>query len=54
MSQKKGVPKFLMLNGSPDRETAGLKASDYVIAITAALNRTHGRYAQVGVGGVGV
>ncbi|KAF3773491.1 Uncharacterized protein EJ110_NYTH55215 [Nymphaea thermarum] len=32
----------LMLNGSHDRETAGLSASGFVTAITDALNRTHG------------
>ncbi|CAN6444276.1 unnamed protein product [Victoria cruziana] len=34
--------KVLMLNGSHDRETAGLSASGFVAAITDALNRTHG------------
>ncbi|KAL4204616.1 hypothetical protein AMTRI_Chr01g132870 [Amborella trichopoda] len=34
--------KVLLLNGSYDRETAGLCASDFVTAITDALNRTHG------------
>ena len=35
------VPRILMLNGSPDRETSGMVASDYVKAITGALNREH-------------
>ena len=34
-----GVPKVLLLNGSPDRETKGMSAVDYVAAITHALNR---------------
>jgi 2-phospho-L-lactate transferase/gluconeogenesis factor (CofD/UPF0052 family) len=33
------VPKVLLLNGSPDRETRGMHAVDYVRAITTALNR---------------
>ena len=42
------MPKFLLLNGSTDRETAGMAASDFVLAITAALNRAHGRYDRAG------
>lgn len=33
---------MLLLNGSHDRETAGLSASGFVTAITDALNRTYG------------
>ncbi|XP_020597922.1 uncharacterized protein LOC110037582 isoform X7 [Phalaenopsis equestris] len=34
--------EVLLLNGSHDRETTGLSASDFVTAITDALNRTYG------------
>lgn len=34
-------PKILLLNGSVDRETAGMDATAVVRAVTAALNRTH-------------
>ena len=34
-------PKIALLNGSLDRETTGMTATDVVRAITAALNRTH-------------
>lgn len=34
--------QVLLLNGSRDRETAGLSASCFVTAITDALNRTYG------------
>ncbi|CAI5461799.1 unnamed protein product [Closterium sp. Yama58-4] len=35
-------PKVLVLNGSVDRETAGMAASDFVLAICNCLNRTFG------------
>ncbi|XP_020597916.1 uncharacterized protein YNL011C isoform X2 [Phalaenopsis equestris] len=38
----RSIPKVLLLNGSHDRETTGLSASDFVTAITDALNRTYG------------
>lgn len=38
----RSIPKVLLLNGSHDRETTSLSASDFVTAITDALNRTHG------------
>lgn len=38
----RSIPKVLLLNGSHDRETTGLCASDFVTAITDALNRTYG------------
>ncbi|XP_020264163.1 uncharacterized protein YNL011C [Asparagus officinalis] len=38
----RSIPKVLLLNGSRDRETTSLSASDFVAAITDALNRTHG------------
>ncbi|MQL78401.1 hypothetical protein Taro_010835 [Colocasia esculenta] len=38
----RSIPKVLLLNGSHDRETIGLSASDFVTAITDALNRAHG------------
>nr|CAD1824017.1 unnamed protein product [Ananas comosus var. bracteatus] len=38
----RAIPKVLLLNGSHDRETAGLSASSFVTAITDALNRTYG------------
>lgn len=38
INKKKGH-KVLILNGYPDRETHNYTASDYVLAITAALNR---------------
>lgn len=38
----RSCPKVLLLNGSHDRETAGLSASCFVTAITDALNRTYG------------
>ncbi|XP_020106278.1 uncharacterized protein YNL011C [Ananas comosus] len=38
----RAIPKVLLLNGSHDRETAGLSASGFVTAITDALNRTYG------------
>jgi len=34
--------QVLLLNGSHDRETAGLSASGFVTAITDSLNRTYG------------
>ncbi|XP_078431597.1 maternal effect embryo arrest 18 isoform X2 [Wolffia australiana] len=38
----RSIPKVLLLNGSHDRETSGMSASDFVMAITNALNRTYG------------
>jgi len=38
----RSIPKVLLLNGSHDRETAGLSASGFVTAITDSLNRTYG------------
>ncbi|XP_068664451.1 uncharacterized protein YNL011C isoform X2 [Aristolochia californica] len=38
----RSCPKVLLLNGSHDRETVGFSASDFVTAITDALNRTYG------------
>ncbi|KAL6842792.1 hypothetical protein ACP4OV_027636 [Aristida adscensionis] len=38
----RSIPKVLLLNGSHDRETAGLCASGFVTAITDSLNRTYG------------
>lgn len=38
----RSIPKILLLNGSHDRETAGLSASGFVTAITDSLNRTYG------------
>lgn len=38
----RSCPKVLLLNGSHDRETAGLTASCFVTAIADALNRTYG------------
>ena len=35
------TPKIMMLNGSPDRETHGMRASDHVRAVVNALNREH-------------
>eukprot|EP00850_Spirogloea_muscicola_P021743 SM000260S09939 [mRNA] locus=s260:66412:70343:+ [translate_table: standard] len=35
-------PKILFLNGSHDRETAGMTASDFVAAISEELNRRYG------------
>ena len=43
IAARSGVPKVLMLNGSPDRETSGMSAVDYVRAVTGALNREGGR-----------
>ncbi|KAJ7560528.1 hypothetical protein O6H91_04G133800 [Diphasiastrum complanatum] len=39
---KQGCPKLLLLNGTHDRETAGMSASDFVVSISNALNRRHG------------
>lgn len=36
------MEKVLLLNGTHDRETAGLSASGFVTAITDSLNRTYG------------
>jgi hypothetical protein len=33
-----GVPKVMLLNGFPDRETRGMHALDYVSRLVAALN----------------
>lgn len=41
--QQRRVPKILMLNGSYDRETSGMKASDVVLAITNALDQSFKR-----------
>ncbi|CAI5509269.1 unnamed protein product [Closterium sp. Naga37s-1] len=38
----RACPKVLVLNGSVDRETAGMAASDFVLAICNCLNRTFG------------
>ncbi|GAQ87741.1 maternal effect embryo arrest 18 [Klebsormidium nitens] len=38
----KDCPKVFLLNGTHDRETAGMAASDFVLAVCNALNRTHG------------
>lgn len=38
----RSIPKVLLLNGSLDRETAGLSTSGFVTAITDSLNRTYG------------
>lgn len=37
----RSCPKILILNGTHDRETAGMSASDFVCAICDALNRKH-------------
>jgi len=45
------IPKVLMLNGSPDRETTRtppMAASDYVAAVVHALNRTHASSGSAG------
>lgn len=42
LSTKTYAMQVLLLNGSQDRETAGLNALDFVAAITDSLNRTHG------------
>lgn len=42
MIASRKIPKVLLLNGTHDRETTSLSASDFVTAITDALNRTHG------------
>ncbi|CAA6665843.1 unnamed protein product [Spirodela intermedia] len=38
----RSIPKVLLLNGSHDRETSGMSASDFVTAIANALDRTYG------------
>lgn len=39
VSERKDVPKILILNGSEDRETRGMTAVEIVVAIQSALNR---------------
>jgi len=39
VSGRTGIRKFLVLNGALDRETEGMDAVDFVLAITNALNR---------------
>jgi len=42
---KRNCPKILLFNGSVDRETSGMSAADYILAIVDALNRKHTEYA---------
>ena len=42
---QRNCPKILMFNGSIDRETSGMTATDYILAIVDALNRKHTEYA---------
>jgi len=39
VSRRVGISKFLVLNGALDRETEGMDAVDFVLAVTNALNR---------------
>ncbi|XP_024535177.1 uncharacterized protein LOC9637425 isoform X2 [Selaginella moellendorffii] len=39
---KQTCPKLLLLNGSHDRETAGMSASDFIVSICDTLNRKYG------------
>jgi len=41
---KRNCPKILLFNGSVDRETSGMSAADYILAIVDALNRKHTEY----------
>ena len=42
---QRNCPKILLFNGSVDRETSGMSAADYILAIVDALNRKHTEYA---------
>lgn len=46
VAARRGVPKLLILNGSEDRETAGMSAVDIVLAVQSSLNRSWGEYAN--------
>ena len=44
VAARRNVPKVLILNGSEDRETAGMSAVDIVLAVQSSLNRSWGEY----------
>mmetsp|Transcript_9640 Transcript_9640/g.35312 ORF Transcript_9640/g.35312 Transcript_9640/m.35312 type:complete len:570 (+) Transcript_9640:90-1799(+) len=41
ISAREDCMKIMLLNGYPDRETGGMDALDFVMAVTTALNRGH-------------